>query len=157
QSVSNVRDAEGGADGETVAQLLERAPSTLRDRRQAITAADYEAMALEASPAVAVARALPTTHPSGRFAPGWVTVQIVPQSADARPMPSFELRQTVQRALAQRAPAAIASQIAVIPPTYLAVGVQAVVAAVNMSDAGPVLQSVKSALREFLHPLSGGP
>ena len=45
QGVSNVRDAEGGADGETVAQLLERAPASLRDRRQAITALDYEAMA----------------------------------------------------------------------------------------------------------------
>ncbi|MEP6732184.1 MAG: putative baseplate assembly protein [bacterium] len=157
QSVSNVRDAEGGADGETVEQLLERAPASLRDRRQAITASDYESMALEASPAVAVARALPTTHPSGRFAPGWVTVKIVPQSADPRPMPSFELRQQVQRSLAQRAPAAIAKHIAVIPPTYLAVGVQAVLAPVDASAAGPVLASVTTALRSFLHPLTGGP
>ncbi|MEO5817966.1 MAG: putative baseplate assembly protein [Gemmatimonadaceae bacterium] len=157
QGVSNVRDAEGGADGETVEQLLERAPASLRDRRQAITAADYESMALEASPAVAVARALPTTHPSGRFAPGWVTVKIVPQSADPRPMPSFELRQQVQRSLAQRAPAAIAKHIAVIPPTYLAVGVQAVLAPSDPSNAGPVLASVTSALKSFLHPLTGGP
>ncbi|MDB4881912.1 MAG: hypothetical protein JWL95_678 [Gemmatimonadetes bacterium] len=157
QSVSNVRDAEGGADGETVEQLLERAPASLRDRRQAVTAADYESMALEASPAVAVARALPTTHPSGRYAPGWVTVKIVPQSADPRPMPSFELRQQVQRSLAQRAPAAIARHIAVIPPTYLAVGVQAVLAPVDASAAGPVLATVQAALRSFLHPLTGGP
>ena len=157
QSVTNVRDAEGGADGETVEQLLERAPASLRNRRQAITASDYESMALEASPAVAVARALPTTHPTGRFAPGWVTVKIVPQSADPRPMPSFELRQQVQRSLAQRAPAAIAKHIAVIPPTYLAVGVQAVLAPVDPSAAGPVLASVTSSLRSFLHPLTGGP
>jgi Baseplate J-like protein len=157
QSVSTVRDAEGGADGETVEQLLARAPASLRDGRQAITASDYESMALEASPAVAVARALPTTHPSGRFAPGWVTVRIVPQSADPRPMPSFELRQQVQRSLAQRAPAAIAKHIAVIPPTYLAVGVQAVLAPIDASTGGPVLASVKAALRSFLHPLTGGP
>ena len=61
-------------------------------------------MAIEASPAVAVARALPTTHPSGRFAPGWVTVRIVPQSTDPRPMPSFGLRQRVQRFIASRRP-----------------------------------------------------
>jgi hypothetical protein len=157
QSVVNARDAEGGADGETVAQLLERAPASLRDRRQAITAADYESMALEASPAVAVARALPTTHPSGRFAPGWVTVVIVPQSADPRPMPSFELRQLVQRSVAQRAPAAIARRVAVIPPTYLPVGVQAVVAPIDPAAGAPVLASVKSALAAFLHPLAGGP
>jgi hypothetical protein len=157
QSVSNARDAEGGADGETVAQLLERAPASLRTRRQPITAADYESMALEASPAVAVARALPTTHPSGRFAPGWVTVVIVPQGADPRPMPSFELRQLVQRSLAQRAPAAIARHVAVIPPTYLPVGVQAVLAPIDPSAAAPVLAAVKSALAGFLHPLAGGP
>jgi hypothetical protein len=157
QRVTSIRDAEGGADGETVEQLLERAPASLRDRRQPITAMDYEAMALEASPAVAVARALPTTHPCGRFAPGWVTVRIVPQSADPRPMPSFELRQQVQRALAQRAPAAIASQIAVIPPSYLPVGVQAVVAPVDVTAAGPVLDAMTAALRAFLHPLTGGP
>ena len=72
-------------------------------------------------------------------------------------MPSFELRQQVQRSLAQRAPAAIARHIAVIPPAYLAVGVQAVFAPVDASAAGPVLQSVKVALRAFLHPLTGGP
>jgi predicted phage baseplate assembly protein len=157
QSVVNARDAEGGADGETVAQLLERAPASLRDRRQAITAADYESMALEASPAVAVARALPTTHPSGRFAPGWVTVVIVPQSADPRPMPSFELRQLVQRSVSQRAPAAIARRIAVVPPSYLPVGVQAVVAPVDLAAGAPVLAAVKSALASFLQPLAGGP
>jgi predicted phage baseplate assembly protein len=157
QSVFNARAAEGGADGETVVQLLERAPATLRDRRQAITASDYEAMALESSPAVAVARALPTTHPSGRFAPGWVTVVIVPQSADPRPMPSFELRQQVQRFLAQRNPAAIARHVAVIPPSYLAVGVQAAFAPIDPTNAGPVLAAVKSALGAFLHPLAGGP
>jgi predicted phage baseplate assembly protein len=157
QSVTNARDAEGGADGETVAQLLERAPASLRDRRQAVTAADYESMALEASPAVAVARALPTTHPSGRFSPGWVTLVIVPQSADPRPMPSFELRQLVQRSVAQRAPAAMARRVAVVPPTYLPVGVQAVVAPVDPAAGGPVLAAVKSTLAAFLHPLAGGP
>jgi hypothetical protein len=157
QSVTNARDAEGGADGETVAQLLERAPASLRDRRQAVSAADYESMALEASPAVAVARALPTTHPSGRFAPGWVTLVIVPQSADPRPLPSFELRQLVRRSVAQRAPAAIAGRIAVVPPTYLPVGVQAVVAPVDPAAGAPVLAAVKSTLAAFLHPLAGGP
>jgi hypothetical protein len=86
-----------------------------------------------------------------------VTVTIVPQSADRRPMPSFELRQQVQRSLARRAPAAIARHVAVIPPTYLAVGVQAVLAPVDPTEAGPVLAAVQVTLRAFLHPLTGGP
>src|SRR5262249_51134170 len=63
QGGTTPRAAEGGADGEAVASVLERAPRLLRHRGQALAAADYEALAREASPAVAVARALPVTHP----------------------------------------------------------------------------------------------
>jgi predicted phage baseplate assembly protein len=157
ERVGNVRPAEGGADSETLDRLRRRAPHVVRHRRQAITAADYEDLALEASPAVAVARALPTTHPSGRFAPGWVTVRIVPQSSDARPTPSFELRERVRRFLAARAPAAIAHQIAVVGPLFLPVGVVATVAPADATAAGPVRESVSAALQRFLHPLTGGP
>ena len=76
EGVTNPRPAEGGADGESIERVRERGGITVRHRRQAITAGDYEALAREASPAVAVARVLPSTHPSGRFAPGWVTVII---------------------------------------------------------------------------------
>jgi phage-related baseplate assembly protein len=126
-------------------------------RRQAITLADYEALAREASPAVAVARALPATHPSGRPSPGWVTVIIMPQSQDPRPQPSFELRQRVRGFLAARAPAAVADRITVTGPAYLPIGVEAVVAPVDPAQAGIVFQDATAALEDFLHPLTGGP
>jgi uncharacterized phage protein gp47/JayE len=157
ERVTNVRAAEGGADSEPVDRVLSRAPHTIRHRRQAISAADYEDLATEASPAVAVARALPTTHPSGRFAPGWVTVRIVPHSTDPRPMPSFGLRDRVQRFIAARAPSAIANQVAVIDPLYLPIGVEAVVSPVDPAAAADVLAAVREALMKFLHPLTGGP
>jgi hypothetical protein len=157
QSVTNPRAAEGGADGQPISDVLARGSAVVHHRRQAITAADYEALARDASPAVAVARALPTTHPSGRFAPGWVTMLIVPRSNDARPVASFELRQRVQRFLAGRAPAAIAEQIAVLPATYFPVGVTVSVSPLDPGTAGSVVQSVTTALARFLHPLTGGP
>ena len=157
KSVANPIPAEGGSNGESLDRLLVRAPTTIRDRMQPISAEDYESLAMEASPAVAIARALPTTHPSGRFAPGWVTVQVVPQSIDARPYPSFTLRQEVQRYLATRAPAAVAGHVAVIPPTYLPVGVQAVLSPIDASAAGDVIDRATVALEAFLHPLTGGP
>ena len=55
--VTNPRAAEGGAGSEPDAEVLARGPLTVRHRRQAVTAADYEALAFDASPAVAVARA----------------------------------------------------------------------------------------------------
>ncbi len=155
--VKNVRAAEGGADSEPVERVLRRAPQIVRHRRQAITAADYEALSLDASPAVAVARALPTTHPSGRFAPGWVTVRIVPHGTEPRPLPSWELREQVRRFLEARTPATARRHVRVIPPLFLPVGVTAVLSAVDDSAAGDVVDRTRAALGVFLHPLTGGP
>ncbi len=155
--VPTPRAAEGGADGELPEKVAARGPRTLHHRRQAIGPADWEALAREASPAVAVARALPATHPSGRPAPGWVTVIVMPQSHDPRPQPSFELRRQVRDFLAARAPAALGGRIGVIGPTYLPVGVEAVVVPVSLQNSGPVVDAVRAQLAVFLHPITGGP
>jgi len=157
QSVFNPRAAEGGADNEIIASAGVRGAKMQRNRRQAITLTDYEELSKEASPAVAIARALPTTHPSGRSAPGWVKVIIVPYSLDPQPQPTFGLRQEVRQFLAARASAAIADQISVSGPDYLPVGVEAIISPIHPADADVVYQAVTQALQAFLHPLTGGP
>lgn len=155
--VSNPVAAEGGADTEPVDNVQQRGPQVVRHQYQAISLSDYEALAREASPAVAVARALPTTHSSGRQTPGWVKIIIMPHSQEPQPQPSFGLRRQVQAFLAARVPAAVAAQIAVTGPTYLPVGVQAVVTPLNAGEAGVVRDAVIAAMEKFLHPLTGGP
>jgi hypothetical protein len=157
QGVSNPRPAGGGAEAETQAAVQRRGPQSLRHRKQALTLSDYEWLAREASPAVAVARALPVTHPDGRPMPGWVRLVILPQSAEARPLPSFELRQQVLAFLKQRIPASMGGQISIAGPDYLSVGVEAVIAPRSAGQAGVVLAAARQALLAFLHPLSGGP
>lgn len=157
ESVSNPRPAEGGADGEALEGVRRRGPQVMRHRQQAISLADYESLALEASPAVAVARALPTTHPSGRPAPGWVRITIMPQSQDPQPQPSFGLRRLVEAYVKARAPAAIAHQVTVGGPTYLPIGVEASISPLSPTEAGAVMAAVQSSMAAFLHPLTGGP
>ncbi len=157
KGVTNPRAAEGGADGELATAVLDRGPLLIRNRRQALSIDDYEAIAREASPAVAVARALPATHSTGRFAPGWVKLVIMPHSQDPKPQPSFQLRRMVHNFVAARMPASIAGQLDVVGPDYLEVGVVAVVAPENIERAGPVQQDVTARLQNFLNPLSGGP
>jgi hypothetical protein len=86
-----------------------------------------------------------------------VTVIVMPQSHDPRPQPSFELRRLVREFLAARSPAALGGRIGVIGPTYLPVGVEAVVVPVRAQDAGPVVDTVRAQLATFLHPVTGGP
>jgi uncharacterized phage protein gp47/JayE len=159
QAVFNPRAAEGGADGEQGPAALDRGPRTIRHRGRAIEPADYETLAAEASPAVRIVRAIPGRHPSGQVLPGWVTVLIVPYSHDARPYPSFGLREQVRQFIEQRAPADLAAlhRIVVTGPTYLPVGVAATITPVDPSQAGAVEASVRNTLETFLHPLFGGP
>jgi hypothetical protein len=158
EAVTNPRAADGGAEGETLAAVKTRGPYTLRHRGRALAARDYEALAREASPGVAVARALPAIAPNGRPAPGWVTVIIVPQSQEVHPQPSYELRRQVHRYLVARTPATVTpTRIAVIGPGYLPIGVAATVAPREASEAGAVDRRVHTSLMTFLHPLTGGP
>ncbi|MEZ5351539.1 MAG: putative baseplate assembly protein [Bryobacteraceae bacterium] len=159
EAVFNPRAAEGGADGEMPEAILDRGPRTIRHRGRAIDAGGYETLVMEASPAVAIARAVPGRHPSGALRPGWVTLLIVPRSEDARPYPSFALREHVRRFLEERAPADLAAlhRIQVTGPVYLPVDVSAIIAAVDPSESGTVERRARAALERFLHPLTGGP
>jgi hypothetical protein len=146
--VTNPRAAEGGAASESDDLVLARGPLTVRNRRQAVTAGDYEALAFEASPAVAVARAA--------TARGTVTVTVVPQSPDPQPEPSWELRREVEEFLRPRMPAA-AGSLSIVPPKYFEVGVSAVVVPRVVDQGGVVVAATRAALAQFLHPLTGGP
>lgn len=159
QGVTNPRPAEGGADGETLEEFALRAPQGIRNRGRAISLPDYENLAYDASAGVAVARAIPTLDPNGIMQPGWITLIIIPQSQEPRPMPSFGLREEVQTYLEQHAPGdlAAAHHIRVIGPTYLPIDVAATVAPKDPTEAGTVEQAARAALETFLHPLYGGP
>jgi hypothetical protein len=159
EAVFNPRAAEGGADGEAPGAVLQRGPRTVRHRGRAVAPADFEALAREASAAVAVARAIPNRHPSGRPLPGWLALLIVPRSQDPRPYPSFGLREHVRRFVGARAAAELAGleRLYVIGPRYLPVDVKATLVARAGADAGAVERSARSALESFLHPLHGGP
>lgn len=159
QGVSNPRAAEGGADGETIEKFSLRGPQSIRHRGRAISLSDYETLAKEASPAVAVARAIATRNAGGQNVVGWVTLVIIPQSDEPRPWPSFGLRQQVLDYIEERAPADIvaANQIYITGPDFVSIDVRATLSPKIVSEAGIVEKRARQALEDFLHPLRGGP
>lgn len=159
QAVFNARPAEGGGDAETPEALLMRGPRTLRHGGRALLPEDYETLAREASTAVAFARAVPTRAPGGRKVPGWVTLLVIPQSDERRPVPSFGLREQVRKFIESHAPADLAAavHVYVTGPQYLDIDVETTVAPRNADDAGEVEAQVRRALESFFHPLRGGP
>jgi predicted phage baseplate assembly protein len=155
----NPRPAEGGADAETIESLAARGPLTLARRGRGVTAAGIESLAREISPAVAVARVVPTLDPSGRQRAGWVTLILIPHSEEPRPWPSLGLRDRVRQAIEARAGAdfAAAQHLYVTGPDYLPIDVEVTLTPVDPADAGGVDERVREALESFLHPLRGGP
>ena len=78
-TVTNPRPASGGYEAETIEQALQRGPQELYTLpRGAITARDFERLALRSSPAIARAKALTLADLWKQASPGTVEVLLVP-------------------------------------------------------------------------------
>ncbi len=156
--VWNPVPAEGGADAETVDEAKLRAPHLFKHRFRAVTADDYEWLAKEASSQVARARCLPAHRREGE-----VTIVIVPKAPGnhldlrERLEPSRELLRRVTAYLDERR--LLTSRLHVIGLAYADLGIQAEIAVKTSTSEGSqaVKTEVEKRIREFLHPLTGGP
>jgi uncharacterized phage protein gp47/JayE len=154
----NPEAAGGGSDTELIEDTLERGPQMIKHRGRAITAEDFEWLAREASRAVSRVKCLPTFNDEGQYETGWVTVIIVPKSTDARPVPSPQLRQRVEKYLSERAANVVSfpKRVRVSAPVYVEVKLTVDIYPVRM-DVAPVVESEAiGSLQRFLHPLTGG-
>jgi len=159
KGATNPEAAAGGSSAETVEEVEQRGPQSLKHRGRAVTIEDFAWLAREASGEVVEAHCLPACNPLGLPEPGWVTVVITPESTDARPTPSPALVQQVQAYVEDHALANLktANQIHVRGPEYIEVTVLARVVPLEPARSGEVERAVLERLTTFLHPLLGGP
>jgi predicted phage baseplate assembly protein len=153
--VSNLQAAHSGRDEETLDEAKKRAPSTLRSRDRAVTAADFEYLASQAAN-IKRAKALPGFHPDfpDLPLPGVVTVVVVPDVEGDKPMPSDGTLRQVCRYLDDRR--LLTTEVFVLKPEYKKVEVRGDLVALNTADAARVHDDVVQALIDYFHPLRGG-
>jgi uncharacterized phage protein gp47/JayE len=158
EKVSNPEAAGGGSDTESVESALERGPQSIKNRGRAVTAEDFEWLTRASSRAVARVKCLPTFDDKGQYQTGWVTVIVVPGTKDARPTPSPQLSQRIERYLSDRAAnvATFPRRVKVSGPVYVEVGITANVFPVSLDLAPAVEAESLKRLAAFLHPLTGG-
>jgi Baseplate J-like protein len=153
-NVINPVASDGGTETEEIDALIERAPVMLKHRDRAVALQDFEWLTKEASRKVSRVKVLPNINPDGEFQTGCVTVIIVPESRDTKPLPSPELRHIVLSYLKERCSDAIT--LKVIQPFYVKIRISASIISRTI-DAIPVIeQRAKAIITEFLHPLKGG-
>jgi hypothetical protein len=168
-SVTNLRPAVGGADEESVDEAESRAPMTLRTGSRAVTLEDFEFLATQTPGAfIKRAQAIPLHNPNFRVQrttagspqtempiPGTVTVVVVPQSTDPKPMPSDGTLALVGRWLDQHR--LLTSELFVARPHYREVHIKAHVIAMPTASSGKLQEALKARLLAYFHPLTGGP
>lgn len=144
--------ATGGADREPPDRAALRAPRIVRHRYQAVTAADYRDVAIEASPEVFDAAVVPVTDDLGSA----LRLLVLANSDASPPAPSAQLLETVNRHVRRRCPASVVSRLRVGPPAFVEIGVTVEVAPLSFDVAGQVFDRVRAAMVRHLHPVRGG-
>lgn len=155
--VTNLRLTVGGSDEEELDEAKLRAPQALKSKGRAVTAEDFEYLAIS-TPAVRLrrAKALPLHHPrfTGAPIPGTVTVVIVPDGDAPNPTPNEATRRIVCQHLEKHR--LLTTEVFVIAPRYRLVRIETDIAVSPSADLAEVKHGVEDALTRWFHPLDGG-
>jgi predicted phage baseplate assembly protein len=159
--VTNPQPAMGGTEAETLDAAMIRGPQVLRSSPRAVTAEDYERLALEGCPDLARARCIYAKEQDDGMA-GSVRLVLVPLiTTTDGPVPAEQLalsdsaRTAVQDYLDVRR--MITVRLVLTAPTYVPVSVRLEVFAKPKANKTTLRQDVEQALYRFIHPTVGGP
>ncbi|MGA7411295.1 MAG: putative baseplate assembly protein, partial [Bryobacteraceae bacterium] len=161
ERVTNFEAADGGADIEPVAVVLERAPREIRHRDRAVTFQDFEDLAKRASSEVARAKCLPlcdleVDRTCQNRWPGVISLVVAPRWADGstKPQPpSAELFRRVREFLDARR--SRSKKLVLAAPDYVRIDVKVEITVAGVDTAVEVQLAVARILKLFLHPMTG--
>ncbi|TMB11274.1 MAG: putative baseplate assembly protein, partial [Deltaproteobacteria bacterium] len=152
QNVTNPFAAQGGADPESIEEAKRRGTFAIKNRDRAITAEDYESLALAASRRVARAKCVQASD-------GSISLLLVPKAergnGDARAIPSRDLIDRVASYIDKRR--LITARVNVGKPKLMPVSLELTISLKAGATADRVKADVKEKVKTLLNPLHGGP
>jgi predicted phage baseplate assembly protein len=152
QNVTNPFPAQGGADAETIEEAKRRGTYAIKNRDRAITAEDYEQLALAASRRVARAKCVQASD-------GSISLLLVPKAeredGDARAVPSRDLIDRVAAFIDKRR--LITARVNVGKPKLVPVSLELTISLKPGATADRVKADVKEKVKRLVNPLHGGP
>src|SRR5438309_735993 len=152
QSVTNPFAAQGGADPESIEEAKRRGTFAIKNRDRAITAEDYESLALAASRRVARAKCVQASD-------GSISLLLVPKAergnGDARAIPSRDLIDRVASYIDKRR--LITARVNVGKPKLMPVSLELTISLKAGANADRGKAYVKEKVKTLLNPLHGGP
>lgn len=136
-----------------------KAVASLWKPYRAITAADFERLAMEAGPGeIGRAKCLfnRNLEHTTKDETGHISIIIIPETlaGDVKPVPGNDLKNKILEDLLPRR--LITTRVHVVAPEYLDISIPFQAAAKENVDQTLLDKRVKEGLRDFLHPISGG-
>lgn len=148
--VINHEPSEGGSDAEPLEAFLKRGPHRIKHRDRAVTEEDFERLAMTASSHIARTNCF--------IANNILKVIIVPTGSEDKPIPSTGLLKKVKKYLLERSSNLIPPEsIEVREPSYTEVRITVDAVPEFIDQAITLEKEMSERLKEFLHPLTGGP
>lgn len=155
--IENPTHTAGGCDQETFDQAIRRGGAILRHGDRAVTARDFESLALEATRSIARVRCFPNRDDRGEKRPGWVTLVVLlhdyAQGADLFPT----VRLQVLEHLTARCGGNLAAleRLGVIMPQFLELCVKVELTVGDFNQVFAVREEIHRRLDSFLDPMTG--
>jgi len=152
QRVDNPFPATGGADPESLEEAKRRGTWAIKNRDRAITADDYEQLAMAASRRVARARCVQSPLD------GSVVLLVVPKaerSDESHIVPSRDLLDQVGAFIERRR--LITAKVQVGKPRYVDCSLRLTISLKPGATPDRVKSDIRDKVRKLLHPLKGGP
>ena len=156
--VVNMRRATGGRDQETLDEAKERARREMRAQYRAVTAEDFENLALSAGREIARVKCLAPTTTDSTLPPGMVELLVVPAAAEAVAAGDLSRLQLGERTITRVQThldqyRLLTTMLRVREPKYLGVKVRAEIVANDYVRPEVVVGRVAEVLRQYLSPL----
>lgn len=156
-SVSNPLALWGGLDPETTEETVKRCSARLRHSDRAVTARDYEELALEASRVLEKVRCFGGVNDKGEKEAGAVTLVIYPRDQRGDRNLFHAVREDIRKYLASRMDSGILKRgrLFITGPKIVEVQVRAYVTVGDFQDIFPVRRRAKERILSFLDPVTG--
>lgn len=155
--VGNPEGLYGGLDAETPKEALQRFSAKLRHWDRAVTARDYEELALEAARVLKKVRCFGGRNEQGEKEAGAVTLVVLPEQDQMSQSQITSVQETIYQYLSSRIDPGIIErkQFYVIGPKLVEVKVMAEVVVGSFQDIFLVRRNVQKRIEMFLDPMKG--
>lgn len=155
--VTNPRITSGGSDQETLQEATVSRARKLRHGGRAVTANDFEALALEASRSILGVKCFPNCSEAGDRKPGHVTLVILQKNFKDGRLYFEQVKQEVLNYLLPRIPGDMAAsgRFHVAEPTFFELRCRIDIVVKDFDDVFEVRHRVLDRLEEFLDPING--